>query len=602
MNMERTLIKETLEKVGEKVKLAGWINTVRDHGKITFIDLRDRSGIIQCVGNNLPKIGPEYVVEVIGKVVKRPEKLVNPKLETGGLEIQIEELNIISPSEELPFDMGTEELNLELPTLLDFRSLTMRHPKVKAIFKVQEVVIDSFREALKLKGFFEFQAPSIISSAPEGGADIFEVKYFDHKAYLAQSPQLYKSLLVSVFERVFSVNKVFRAEPSVTTRHLTEVISLDAEFGFIKDYLEVKEMAEYTIKYMLNQVEEKCKKELGLFGANIPKVAESIPIIKLREAQELIYKRTGRDVRNEKDLAPEDEREICKWSLEEKGSDLVFVSHYPTKARPFYTYPDPDDPEFNQGFDLIGRGTEWMTGGRRIHDFKTLVDHARKWGVTPENIELYLQAFKYGMPPLGGFAFGAERITMHILNLKNIREASLFPRDMERVDIRLSTLQKGKKTVDSEENDVYEKIINKLDSEGIHFEKFEHKPVYTSEQAAEIRGTDIHQGAKALVLQADKDYILYVLPADIQADLERLQDKLQVKKLKMASKESVKAKTGLEAGAVPPLGSFVGLKTYVDSRLSDNEEIAFNAGRHDRSIKMNYSDFVKLEKPKIVKM
>ncbi|QQG42078.1 MAG: aspartate--tRNA(Asn) ligase [Candidatus Woesebacteria bacterium] len=436
--MERILICETPKKIGDKVRLAGWVNAIRDHGKITFLDLRDRSGIVQCVGKDLEKVSSESVVEIIGSIAERPEKLINQNLKTGKVEVQIEELKIISKSAELPFDIGTEDLNLELPTLLDFRSLTLRHPKIKAIFKVQEVVIDSFRRALQAKDFFEFQAPSIISSAPEGGAEIFEVDYFGHKTYLAQSPQLYKSLLVSIFERVFSVNKVFRAEPSVTTRHLTEVVSLDAEFGFIEDYLEVKEMAEYTIKFVLDQVAEKCAKELEMWGATIPKVSKSIPIIKLREAQEIIYKRTGRDCRKEKDLAPEDEREICKWSLEEKGSDLVFVSHYPTKARPFYTYPDPEDPEFNQGFDLIGRGTEWMTGGRRIHDYQTLMEHVKEWGITPKNIELYLQAYKYGMPPLGGFAFGAERITMHILGLKNVREASLFPRDMERVDFRFS--------------------------------------------------------------------------------------------------------------------------------------------------------------------
>ena len=428
-----------MKKVGEEVKLQGWIDTIRDHGKITFIDLRDRTGMIQCVGQDLTKVSPESVIEITGKVSNRPENLINPDIKTGKVEVQIEKLEIVSQAQELPFDLGKEELDLELPTLLDWRSLTLRHPKIKAIFKVQEVVVDSFRRALQAKDFVEFQAPTIIASAPEGGAEVFEVDYFGHKTYLAQSPQLYKSLLVSIFERVFSVNKIFRAEPSVTTRHLTEVVSLDAEFGFIKDYMEVKEMAEYTIKFMLKEVEEKCKSELAMYGATIPKVAEEIPIVKLREAQEIIYKRTGRDQRKEKDLSPDDEREICKWSLEEKGSDLVFVSHYPTKARPFYTYPDPDEPEYNQGFDLIGRGTEWMTGGRRIHDYKTLLEHAKEWGITPKNIELYLQAYKFGMPPLGGFAFGAERITMHILGLKNVREASLFPRDMERVDLRFSS-------------------------------------------------------------------------------------------------------------------------------------------------------------------
>lgn len=441
--MKRTLIAETINQVGETVTLQGWVNTRRDHGKIIFIDLRDRSGIVQvvCSGDLGRDLRSEYVVSITGQVKARPEKLLNPHLPTGTVEIAAEKIEVISPAAELPFDMGKEVLDVELPTLLDYRALTLRHPRVQAIFKVQEVVIDSFRRALKAKDFLEFQAPSIISSAPEGGAEVFEVKYFEHLAYLAQSPQLYKSLLVGDFERVFSVNKVFRAEPSVTTRHLTEVVSLDAEFGFIENWLEVKDMAEYVIKFILDEVAEKCASQLELFGVTIPAVPAKIPFLKLREAQQIIFERTGRDCRQEKDPSPEDEREICKWSKETHDSDLVFITHYPTKYRPFYTYPDDEDPEFNQGFDLIGRGTEWMTGGRRIHNYQTLLDHARQWGISPKNIELYLQAYRYGMPPLGGFAFGAERITMHILGLKNVREASLFPRDMERIDVRLSTLK-----------------------------------------------------------------------------------------------------------------------------------------------------------------
>jgi nondiscriminating aspartyl-tRNA synthetase len=244
---------------------------------------------------------------------------------------------------------------------------------------------------------------------------------------------------------VFSVNKIFRAEPSVTTRHLTEVVSLDAEMSFIDSWEEVRDMAEYVIKFVLNDVKEKCAAELALFNATIPLIPEKIPSIKLRDAQKMIFERTGRDCRQEKDLSPDDEREVCKWSLEKYGSDLVFVSHFPTKFRPFYTYPDDADPEFNQGFDLIGRGVEWLTGGRRIHDYQTIMDHVKQWGIDPASIDLYLQAFRYGMPPLGGFAFGAERITMQVLNLANIREASLFPRDMERVDKRLPKIDKDKK-------------------------------------------------------------------------------------------------------------------------------------------------------------
>src|SRR5260221_26322 len=435
--MDRTLVNESLKKVEKKIKIEGWVNSIRDHGKITFIDLRDRTGIIQCVGANLPKVTTESVIEIIGIVAKRPEKLVNKDIETGEVELQIEEFKILALAEELPIDMGKEDLEVELPTLLDWRSLTLRHPKIKDICTVQEVIMDSFRKALQEKDFTEFQAPVIIPQGAEGGAEVFEVKYFDHKAYLAQSPQFYKQILVGVYERVFAVNKTLRAEPSVTTRHLTEVTTLDAEFGFIESWIDVKKMVEYVIKYIFKEVDEKCGYVLKEYNTTTPKVSKEIPMIKLREAQEIIFNRTGRDNRKEPDLEPEDEREICRWALEEKGSDLVFISHYPVSKRPFYTFEDPEDPGYTMSFDLLGRGTEWLTGGRRITDYKKLLKNAEERGVNLEKSELYLQAFRFGMPPEGGFSFGSERITMHILGLKNVREASLCPRDMQRVDVRL---------------------------------------------------------------------------------------------------------------------------------------------------------------------
>lgn len=436
--MERTLVAETVKKIGEKVRLEGWVNTVRDHGKITFIDLRDRSGVVQCVGTNIEHISPESVIEVIGTVARRPEKLVNDKIKTGGVEIQIESLKLISRAAELPFDMGAADLNLDLPTLLDYRSLTLRHKKQQAIFKVQAVIIDAFRQALLAKDFIEFQAPSVISSIPEGGAEVFKVKYFEKDAYLSQSPQLYKSLLVGIFERVFSVNQIFRAEPSVTTRHIAEATSLDAEFGFIDSWRDVMEMEEYVVRFIFSEVEKKCAEELALFGATLPKLSDKIPVLKLREAQEIIFQRTGRDVRAEKDLSPEDEREICKWASEERGSELIFVSHFPTEKKPFYVYPDPEDPTYGFSVDLLGRGVEWSSGGQRLNNYDEIREHVGKWGLKEKDIELYLQSFRYGVPPLGGFALGAERMTMHILGLKNIREASIFPRDMERIDLPLS--------------------------------------------------------------------------------------------------------------------------------------------------------------------
>lgn len=438
--MQRTLIIDTLKAIGETVTIKGWVRTRRDHGKIVFLDIRDRTGLVQVVGSDVTKDARnESVVYITGTVQKRPERLVNLNLPTGTVEISLQSIEVVSKAAELPLDMGVADLELELPTLLDYRALTLRHPKQAAIFKIQAVVIDAFRRYLQSQDFTEFQAPNIISSAPEGGAEVFTVDYFDHQAFLSQSPQLYKSLLVSIYERVFSVNKIFRAEPSVTTRHLTEAVSLDAEMGFIEDYLEVMDMAEDTIKFILAEVVKHCDTELTLLGATLPLVSNKLPRLKLTEALEVIYKRTGRDHRNEKDLDPEDEREICRYAKEEYGSDLIFISHYYTKKKPFYTYADPDDPQFNQGFDLLGCGVEWLSGGRRVHDYAEILERVKDWGMDPGKIELYLQSLRFGMPPLGGFAFGAERITMHLLGLPNIRMCSLFPRDMERIDVRLST-------------------------------------------------------------------------------------------------------------------------------------------------------------------
>lgn len=437
--MQRSLIIDCNKKLGESVKICGWVYTRRNHGKILFLDVVDRSGLIQVVadGEKTPDLHPQDVVCITGTSNKRPQDLVNKNIPTGEIELKADEIEILSKASELPFDMGGPELHLELPTLLDWRSLTLRHPKIKAIFKVQEVIIDAFREGMKKHDFTEFQSPVMIPQTAEGGAEVFEVNYFGHKAYLAQSPQFYKQIMVGVYERVFTVNKTLRAEPSVTTRHLAEVVTLDAEFGFIESWEDLMDEAEYIIKYIFEEV-EKLQDELKIHNTKIPKTSSKIPKIKMREAQEIIFKRIGVDHQKEPDLSPDDEREITKWAQDEFGSELVFITHYPTSKRPFYTMPDPHDPEYTLSFDLIGRGVEWMTGGQRLNDLNHLIKNAQERGINVEKSELYIQAFKFGMPPEGGWSFGSERITQGILGLDNIREASLFPRDMDRVDVRLS--------------------------------------------------------------------------------------------------------------------------------------------------------------------
>ncbi len=442
--MQRTLISDLKSKVGETVVIKGWISVRRDQGKMVFFDIRDRSGTVQAVV--LPKseaieiakeTNHESVVSVEGKVNERPEKNKNAKVMNGDIELEVLQLTILSQAATLPFDMSLTGFNLDLTTELDHRALTLRHPRLQAIFKVQSIIIDSFREFLKKEGFLEFQAPAITPATAEGGSEVFQVQYFDKKAYLSQSPQLYKQIVMTAFERVFSVNKVFRAEPSATTRHLTEIVSLDAEMAFIDSWTDVRDMSERVVRYILEQVASCCARELELLEATLPTMIDKTPTLSLTEAQEKIFAKTARDVRGDKDLNPEDERVLCEIIKEETGSDFVYVYGYPTRAKPFYVYPNPEKPEFNEGMDLLCRGIEWLSGGRRINDYAQLMSHVETWGMDPKKIEMFLEAFRYGVPPEGGFAFGAERMTMQILGLKNIREATMFPRDMNRIDGRL---------------------------------------------------------------------------------------------------------------------------------------------------------------------
>ena len=443
--MPRTYIKELGSKIGEEVLIKGWVNIRRDQGKMIFLDFRDMTGIVQ--GVILPnqaealeqgkKLRQEFVVEVTGKVNERPERNRKEGILNGSIELEILKINILAEAAPLPFDMSVDGFNLDLITELDNRALTMRHPKIQAVFKVLETVIDSFREIMKAEKFFEFQAPCIVPATAEGGAEVFKIGYFSKSAYLTQSGQLYKQIVMSAFERCFSVNKLFRAEPSATTRHITEVVSLDAEMAFIDSWKDVRDMEEKTIRYILEQIKLKNSEHLKILGAELPVMIKDTPTMSLREAQQKIFEVYGRDNRQDKDLSSQDEIEICEIVKKETGSDFVFVYGYPTKKKPFYVYPNPAEPEFNEGLDMVCRGRELSSGGRRINNFEQLEKHVKEWGLDPKTISMFLQAFKYGVPPEGGFAFGAERLVMQFLNLPNIRQAVIFPRDMNRIDERL---------------------------------------------------------------------------------------------------------------------------------------------------------------------
>ena len=442
-NNMRTLISDLSSKKGEEVVVNGWINVRRDQGKLIFLDFRDRSGIVQGVilpGSNAMEVGKtlrnEWVVEVKGKVNERPEKNKQSEKQNGDIELEILEIVVLSPAEELPFATDAE---LNLDTLLDFRPLTLRRAREQAIFKTQHVLLTAFREYLNSQGFTEFQAPKIVGDDAEGGAGIFKIEYlYDQPAYLATSPQLYKQMMVGVFERVYAAGPQFRAEKHATSRHLNEISMLDIEMGFIKDHTDVMDMISDTLRYMTKEFSLKCQKEMETLGVNAPLAPEKFPVMKLREVQELIKKETGVDKTAEPDLEPEDERWICEYAKNNLGSDFIFVTHYPVSKRPFYTMEDENDPGMTKSFDLLFRGVEIISGSQRVHNYDMLVEKIRGKGLDPAKFEFYLMAFKYGLPPHGGIGMGLERLTQKFLGIDNVKEATLFPRDINRIDQRLS--------------------------------------------------------------------------------------------------------------------------------------------------------------------
>ncbi len=442
----RTLILDTVINIGKEITIQGWVKIRRDHGKLIFLDIVDRSARVQVVVNKkvsetaylaAQQLHPEDAIELTGKVNERPANAVNKELATGTVELEATKITCLASAQTLPFDMGSKELNLELPTLLDHRPITLKHEKIQAIFKVQERLIEEFRSAAKKLDCLEVFPPTIAPAASEGGADVFKVNYYDHDAFLAQSPQLYKQILVGAFERVYMISHAYRAEPSVTTRHLSELVQIDVELGFVT-FSELLDALEFVGTSILMKTAERSEKELKVYGMEKPHLSNKVPRLTLREAQTMIKKRTGRDVSHEQDLNPEDEKEICLWSREEHDSDFVTITHFPTRKKPFYTHPDPEDPTYSLSYDLLFRGIEISSGSQRIHNYDMLIKALHDRGIDPTKLTLYLDSFKYGMPPEGGFSFGIERLTMKLLGLSNIREASLFPRDMERVDERLS--------------------------------------------------------------------------------------------------------------------------------------------------------------------
>lgn len=439
----RTYIRDLKDNIGKEVSISGWVDIRRDHGKLIFMDIRDVSGKIQAVvlpnhaeAHGIAKqLRSEWVVSMAGKINERPAKMVNSDEENGSVEFEVFGIEILSAAKELPFELAAD---INIDTHLDNLPLTLRTPKHRAIFKIQATVTKSFRAFFDSQGFTEFQAPKLIGDDAEGGANSFNVEYFKHVAHLAQSPQLYKQIMVGVFERVYAIGNVYRAEKHSTTRHLNEYTSLDIEMGFIKDHGDIMDIETAFLACLSDTLKKECSAEFKLLGATIPVVPKEIPRMTLREAQKLITKETGKDCTQEPDLEPEHERWLCAYANEKLGSEFIFITNFPTAKRPFYTYRDEKDPSYTKGFDLLFRGVEITTGAQRIHNYDDLVASIKEKKLNPEKFSYYLQAFKYGLPPHGGFGLGLERLTAKLLGIENVKEAALFPRDINRIDTLLS--------------------------------------------------------------------------------------------------------------------------------------------------------------------
>lgn len=418
---------------GTTIILEGAVHSVRDMGEIAFVILRKKEGLIQTVWEEgktdleLSEIREGDYIHVTGQV-KDEERAPH------GKEVRLSTISHLSHvSCPLPLPIDKWKLNTSLEAKLDRRSLSLRNILERARFRIQEGIVRGFRDFLYEQGFTEIHTPKIGAKSAEGGANMFRLSYFHRPAVLQQSPQLYKQMMVGVFDRVFETGPVFRAEKHNTRRHLNEYTSLDFEMGYIHSFLDICAMETGFLQYTMNLLEKEYSKELKLLNITLPDV-EKIPYVRFDEAKRLVSEKYNRKIRNPFDLEPEEEELIGKYFKEEYNADFVFVTHYPSKKRPFYAMDDPEDTRYTLSFDLLYHGLEITTGGQRIHDLIMLEEKIQAKGMTEEGLEQYLDAFRFGMPPHGGLGIGLERLTMQLLGEDNVREACLFPRDMSRLE------------------------------------------------------------------------------------------------------------------------------------------------------------------------
>ena len=424
--MERSYVSEL--KAGESVVLKGWIYEIRSLAKMAFLILRDSSGMVQCISKDekivkeIAGLTLESVIEIHGKVKKAD---IKADISRKNIEVDIEKIVVLAKAEKLPIQVNEKAVSTEMSVRLDNRSLDVRKERVKAIFKIQSTIANAFREFFYDKEFIEIQPPAIIATSTEGGTDMFEVKYFENKAYLAQSPQLYKQMMAISMEKVFSTSTVWRAEKHDTSKHINEIRQMDIEVAFAND-LEVMKYLEETVKYIAKKVLENNKHELEILKVKL-KIPEA-KYLKYHEAVALMNK-NGIKMKDGDDFEPEAERKLCELF----PNCIVFTYEWPSSIKPFYIWPKDEKKGVSGGFDALFGGIEISSGGQRIHVPEILIKQIKSKGLKPENFKWYIDAFRYGSPIHSGWSIGLERLTQTMLNLPNIREATLFPRDRNRL-------------------------------------------------------------------------------------------------------------------------------------------------------------------------
>ena len=591
--MERVLAAKLNQHLHQPVLIRGWLHTIRALGKINFLIVRDRSGFAQVVisdremARSLHSLQPGSILSIEGTAVPAEKadlgvEVVDPKLT---IEVPIQSV--------CPIDYYKPTMAADLEFILDNRPMALRNQKLQAVFKIQAELVHAYRLFMHdVVGAVEYFAPNMIGASSEGGAEFFKVDYFGYTATLAQSSQLYKQIMVGVNERVFALMPFFRAENSNTPRHLTEGKQFEFEMGFFNHWHDILDVQENCIKYMVKYLNANAADSLEALEKKLVLAPEEVPFprIPFSEAQELFYQRTGIDERLEPDLSPAAERELCAWAREEYGTDLVFVTDWKTSKRPFYSAPKEDNPELTNTFDLLCAGTEITSGGQRRHTYESMVEGIRSKGMDPDNFGDYLSIFQFGMPPHGGFGMGLERLTAKLLDLSNIREASLFPSDPKRIagNRIKKKLFFGPETIRNE-------IVRQLRDHDIAFDHAIHPPFTTPGEAAAYRKLPEENCLKSIIVRGktSKKNALFVLPVTKRLDMKAVAALLG-EKAEVEEAEVIQERFGIMPQGVPPFGVLLNLETFMDVSLSEMDRVGFCCGMPTESITLAARDLLGL--------